>query len=84
MAKTIYLKELLLVAVLFEGDFHELASFILRGYDARDKVAGTRTRPTVHGVAATYAWLFTTVDSRKIDALRVQLLQSGKCLPRDG
>ena len=65
---TIYLKELLPVSVLFEGDFHELASFILRGFAAQAKDTITRARPTIHGVARAYARLFIDIDPDKIEA----------------
>jgi hypothetical protein len=68
MRKIIHLKDLLPVKVLFESDFHELATFILRGFDAQKKLTGIRSRPTVHGVASTYARLFIEMDSQKIDA----------------
>ena len=50
------------VAVLFPGDFHQLAVFVLKGRHARDRAANARnprtvqkTRLTLHGLAGCYA-----------------------------
>jgi len=51
------------LAVLFPGDLHDLAVFLLKAYDARDREANAQnprvligpTRPTLHGLAAQYA-----------------------------
>jgi hypothetical protein len=68
MTKTVYLKELIPVSILFEGDFHELASLMLRGLNAQYKGSNGTPRPTVHGVARAYASLFSNFDFRKIEA----------------
>jgi hypothetical protein len=50
------------VAVLFPGDVHELATFVLKACDARDRAANSnnhlvaqKSRPTLHGLAGHYA-----------------------------
>ncbi len=63
MTRTIPLSALRDVAILFPGDLHELALFLLKVFDARDREANAQKpgvligplRPTLHGLAAHYA-----------------------------
>src|SRR2546422_11345752 len=65
--RTIGLSMLRPVAILYDGDFHELASFMLRGYAAQDRAAGGRSRPTVHGVANAYVCVFINVSLETVE-----------------
>ena len=61
--KKVYLSQLEGEQVLWPGDVQTLAGFLLRCYDARDKIVnaknkGTQTsRPTMHGLAMDLARL---------------------------
>jgi hypothetical protein len=62
------------VAVLFPGDLHELAVFLRKAYDARDREANAQnprvrigpSRPTLHGLAAHYAHV-TGIALRRVE-----------------
>ena len=56
--KWVYLSELKNIEILWPGDFHTLSEFILRCYEAKDKITNARnkgsvqkSRPSIHGVA---------------------------------
>ncbi len=62
MTHTISLSALRAVAVLFPGDIYELAAFVLKAHDARDRAANSKNhlvvqkaRPTLHGLAGHFA-----------------------------
>ncbi len=67
------------LAVLFPGDLHELAVFLLKAFDARDREANAQnprvrtgpSRPTLHGLAAHYARV-TNVDLRRVEQVLAQ------------
>lgn len=42
------------IAIMYEGDLYELASFMLKACVAKDKGTGATSRPTVHGVASAF------------------------------
>ncbi len=71
--RTIPLSAIRELAVLFPGDLHELATFLLKACDALDREAyaknpGTiqRSRPTLHGLATYYACV-TGVRVRRVE-----------------
>jgi hypothetical protein len=66
------------VAVLFPGDVHELAVFLLKARAARDREANAqdprtirKSQPTLHGVAGRYAQV-TDVSQERIEKLLVE------------
>jgi len=67
MSKTVYLSELAPVCILFPGDFRELASFLLRGFDSLTQGTNAKSRPTMHGVSSAYVRLFIDLDLQKIE-----------------
>lgn len=69
----VYLSQLEEVQILWPGDVRALAEFILRSYDATDKIANARntgsvqkSRPTMHGIAMDFAGL-TNVRGTQIE-----------------
>lgn len=44
------------IAVLFEDDIHDLAYWLLKMNDAKDKGRNTRSRHTVYGLAGVYSF----------------------------
>lgn len=67
MNNRVGLSKLRRVAILFAGDFHELASFILQAYAAQDRATGAESRPTVHGIASAYARLVIDLSLEAIE-----------------
>ena len=62
--KVVYLSQLKNVEILWPGDIHALAEFILRSNDVTDKVVnaqnpGTiiKSRPTLHGLAKSFGYI---------------------------
>lgn len=51
----VHLARLKGIRVLFEGDLHQLAQFVLRAYDAEQAGTTSVARPTLHGLAGIYA-----------------------------
>jgi hypothetical protein len=45
------------IAILYEGDIYDLASFLLKVNDAKDKITGGRSRRTVYGLSGDYSIL---------------------------
>ena len=43
------------LSILFYNDLQDLALFILRAFDAQSQGTNSRSRPTLHGLATTYA-----------------------------
>ena len=68
MPRIVSLSDLLPVKILFDADFHALATFMLRGFDSLTEGRGATSRPTVYGVASAYARLFVDVEFRRIEA----------------
>ena len=71
MEKQVYLFQLEQFTILWPGDVHTLAKFILRSYDARDRDINAcshgsvpKSRPTFHGLAADFAMLTKVPESR--------------------
>ncbi len=71
MRKIVNLSQLKEIAILWPGDVHMLAEFILRSYDARDREVNARSRgvihksrPTLHGLAGDFAMLTKVPESR--------------------
>ena len=76
------------VSVYFEDDLYELASLVLRLYDARKRYEGssTRTRPTVNGLVKKFAGLIDPVhpdDERVLAALEERRLPMGAIVESD-
>ena len=62
--EVVYLSQLKDYQILWSGDIRALAEFELRACDAKDKIANARnrggiqkSRPTIHGVAADFAYI---------------------------
>ena len=53
------------IKLLFQGDLYELALFLLRMHDAKDKGTNITTRETVFGLSGIYASL-VDVDRNEI------------------
>ncbi len=68
VARQVALSSLKPIAILFDGDFYELASFMLNICRVKDQGTNRTSRPTVHGVAAGYARLLVDVEVRQIEA----------------
>jgi hypothetical protein len=71
MREKVYLSQLEEFAILWPGDVHALAEFILRSYDATDREVNAsnqssiqRSRPTLHGLASDFAMLTKVPRSR--------------------
>jgi hypothetical protein len=71
MRKKVYLSQLEEFTILWLGDVHALAEFILCSYDAMDREVNAsnqssiqRSRPTLHGLAADFAMLTKVPRSR--------------------
>lgn len=54
MEPTIDLADLKGVGILYEDDLHELGQFVVKAFDARWAGAGSKSRPTLHGLARIY------------------------------
>ena len=52
---TVPLRSLAGLSILFDGDLQDLARFILRARDAQSQGTSSKSRPTLHGLATTYA-----------------------------
>ncbi len=64
MRQIVYLSRIENLAILWPGDFHALALFILRSFDATDrevnkknKTSIQKSRPTLHGLAGDFSRL---------------------------
>jgi hypothetical protein len=75
---TVYLSQLKDISVLFPGDIHRLAEFILDCSEAADRINEVthqsnirHSRPTLHGLAKDYAALTRTNYSDIIKKLEV-------------
>ena len=68
VARQVALSSLTPISILFDGDFYELASFMLSINRAKNQDTNRTSRPTVHGVAAGYARLIVDVEVRQIEA----------------
>ena len=62
--ETVYLSQLEAIQILWPGDVRALAEFILRSFEARDRIvsagpSGSRVKspPTLHGLAGHFAWM---------------------------
>jgi hypothetical protein len=80
MGRQISLTSLRDVAVLYPGDVHELARFVLKAGVARDREANARnpstvqsSRPTLHGLARQYSQV---TDIKQIEVERA-LVEAG-------
>lgn len=79
MGREIPLSALRDIAVLFPGDLHELGLFLCQAFDARNRETNARnarvrvgpSRPTLHGLAAHYAYL-TNIELRRVERMLVQ------------
>ena len=67
------------VAVLYEGDIHELACLLLRLYEGKDRETNARnpksvvrSQPTVSGLAAAYSRLVSDVGRERIEEILVR------------
>lgn len=45
------------IEVLYSGDIYDMACWLLKIHDAKDKGTNCRSRHTVHGLATTYAMI---------------------------
>jgi hypothetical protein len=68
VVRQIALSSLKPISILFDGDFYELASFMLSMHRAKQEGSHWTSRPTVHGVAVGYARLIVDVEVRQIEA----------------
>ena len=50
MEQKIDLANLKGIAILYEGDLHDLGQFVLKAYDARWAGTGSKARPTLYGL----------------------------------
>jgi hypothetical protein len=66
--KTVHLSELRSIAILFPGDLYQLASVLLQGFDALAPSPNASTRPTLHGLAGTFTYLFRELDRDRVEA----------------
>ncbi len=57
MSEKIGIDRLKSVSVIFDGDFYDLALFLLKMNDAKDKGTTGKSRYTVHGVATVYSMI---------------------------
>ena len=71
MRNQVLLSQLEEMAILWPGDIHSLAEFLLRSNDAKDREVNARnkasiqkSRPTLHGLACCYASLTDIARSR--------------------
>ena len=78
MNRNIPLSALRDVAVLFPGDLYELAEFVLKARDVRDREANAdnprtiqKSRPTLHGLAGIYGHV-TDVSRERVERLLVK------------
>jgi len=62
--ETVYLSQLEDVQILWPGDVRALAEFVLRSFDAKDRIGNAgpsnsivKSRPTLHGLAGHFAWI---------------------------
>ena len=62
--ETVYLSQLEAVQILWPGDVRALAEFVLRSFEARDRIVSTgpstsrvKSAPTLHGLAGHFAWI---------------------------
>ena len=62
--ETVYLSELEGLQILWPGDVRTLAEFILRSFEARDRIVSAgpsssrvKSPPTLHGLAGHFAWI---------------------------
>ena len=69
--EVVYLSQLKDFQILWPGDIRALAEFILRCCDANDKIANAKnsggiqkSRPTIHGLVADYAYITNIPISR--------------------
>lgn len=68
--KTVYLSQLKHLQILWPGDVHMFAEFLLRSSDAKDAVVREETgriqisRPTLHGIASHLSRLMDVSESR--------------------
>lgn len=53
------------IGVLYEGDIYELAYFLLKVHDAKDKGTNSKSRHTVNGLVRGYA-MITGVDFNRV------------------
>ena len=84
MDKIIRLHDLSHITILFEGDFHQLASIMLAGADIQSRGTGNRSRPTIYGVVRAFAQVFFNLDSKEIVAnLRLQGFDPGAIIEWD-
>src|SRR5262245_30632849 len=67
------------VAVLYEGDIHELACLLLRLWDGKDRETNARnttsvvrSRPTVNGLATYYSMLVPDVSTERVKQVLVR------------
>jgi len=61
---TVYLSQLEAIQILWPGDVRALAEFVLRSFEARDRIVGAgpsssrvKSPPTLHGLAGHFAWI---------------------------
>lgn len=67
------------VAVLYEGDIHELACLLLRLWEGKDRETNARnptsvvrSRPTLSGLAAAYSRLVFDVGPERVEEILVR------------
>jgi len=62
--ETVYLSQLEGLQILWPGDVRALAEFVLRSFEARDRIVSAspsssivKSAPTLHGLAGHFAWI---------------------------
>jgi hypothetical protein len=88
--KPVYLSQLEAIEILWVGDVRELAEFMLRACDARDRELNSqnrgskqRSRPTLHGLAGHFARLTNISVDRVEQAFQVHGLNLGATVEFD-
>ena len=69
--------------VLYEGDLYELACVVLKGCDVLESGTRTKRRPTVNGLAKSYARLMNLDSEPLLRSLEQQGLPLGAVLDYD-
>jgi len=62
--ETVHLSQLEAIQILWPGDVRALAEFVLRSFEARDRIVSAgpsnsrvKSPPTLHGLAGHFAWI---------------------------
>lgn len=80
--ETVALADLKDVRILYKGDLHALARFLIRAYDAMDAGTNTTTRPTLRGLASKYSSLIDLPLRTVESAIRASGLRLGAVVER--